>query len=165
MYWFWRKNTYLCLTYRTTPSSRLRLDSLSMREFSEFQCLCCWAESFRPLPLSFKHNEKYSRSNKIKNCHFIESPSSTLQILIYRHKRKFDESHFEERQPGSKSDKVHCNAFMGECMLDEERQKREKMGKKKNYLSALVRLKTPTHAKTCHTHIRVMDESCGLHNF
>lgn len=91
-------------------------------------------------------------------------PSSTLQILIYCHKLKLDESHFEKRQPGSKSDKVRFNAFMDERVLDEVRQKKEREKGKKKGVSAWVRLKTLTNAETWHTHIRVMDESCSLHN-
>lgn len=109
-----------------------------------------------PPPPPFKHNEKYSGG---ENSHFIQTPptSSTSRILIHRRKRKFDESHLEKRQPGSESDKVRGNAFMDERALDEVRQKKERV-------SAWVRLKTPTHAEPCHTHIRVMDESRGLHN-
>lgn len=40
----------------------------------------------------------------------------------------------------------------------------KKKKRRKKRVSAWVRLKTPTHAEPCHTHIRVMDESCGLHN-
>lgn len=100
------------------------------KEFNEFKHLCCSGRSLRPLPLSFKHDEKYGRGNnnslKRKHCHLTQThPSSNLQILIYCHKRKFDKSHFEKRQPGSKFDKVRCNAFMDERMVDEVRQKKK----------------------------------------
>lgn len=68
--------------------------------------------------------------NKVTPPH---THSSTLQILIYCHKRKFDESHFEKRQAGSGPDKVRCNAFMDESVLDEVRKKKERM-KKREYL-------------------------------